>query len=160
LKDAPVAATAWAGGGDILLVEDEDSVRVVAERALTRAGYQVTTASDGEEGLEQVEARRDSGAAMFDLVLSDVVMPILDGPAMARAVRRIVPDLPVLFMSGYAEEQLRREIDIENMYFIPKPFSVSQIGEKVASVLAARGLKDKFCSSLVRREHMEYEQPC
>lgn len=139
LKDAPVAATAWAGGGDILLVEDEDSVRVVAERALTRAGYQVTTASDGEEGLEQVEARRDSGAAMFDLVVSDVVMPILDGPAMARAVRRIVPDLPVLFMSGYAEEQLRREIDIENMYFIPKPFSVSQIGEKVASVLAARG---------------------
>lgn len=137
LKDVPVV-TAWAGGGDILLVEDEDSVRVVAERALTRAGYQVTTASDGEEGLEQVQARLESGAAMFDLVVSDVVMPILDGPAMARAVRGMVPHIPVLFMSGYAEEQLRREIDIDNMYFIPKPFSVSQIGDRVASVLAAK----------------------
>jgi two-component system cell cycle sensor histidine kinase/response regulator CckA len=73
---------------------------------------------------------------MFDLVLSDVVMPIMDGPAMARAARKIAPLVPVLFMSGYAEEQLRREIDIDNMYFIPKPFSVSQIGEKVASILA------------------------
>jgi two-component system cell cycle sensor histidine kinase/response regulator CckA len=138
LKDVP-AVSNWAGGGDILLVEDEDSVRVVAQRALTRAGYQVTTASDGEEGFEQVQARLDSGGAMFDLVVSDVVMPILDGPAMARQVRALVPDIPVLFMSGYAEEQLRREIDIDNMYFMPKPFSVNQIGEKVASVLAARG---------------------
>ncbi|MDE1915408.1 MAG: response regulator [Sphingomonadales bacterium] len=141
LKDAPVA-TAWAGGGDILLVEDEDAVRVVAQRALTRAGYQVTTASDGEEGLDQVQARRESGEAMFDLIVSDVVMPILDGPAMARAVRVLVPDVPVLFMSGYAEEQLRRDIDIDNMHFMPKPFSVNQIGEKVASILAAKGAED------------------
>jgi two-component system cell cycle sensor histidine kinase/response regulator CckA len=129
-------AASWAGGGDILLVEDEDSVRLVAERALTRAGYSVTTASDGDDGLEQVRARLDSGP-MFDLVVSDVVMPAMDGPAMARALRQIVPDLPVLFMSGYAEEQLRREIDIENMYFIPKPFSVLQISGKVAEVLGA-----------------------
>ncbi len=129
-------AAAWAGGGDILLVEDEDAVRVVAERSLTRAGYSVTCASDGEEGLEQVQARRDSGAAMFDMVVSDVVMPAMDGPAMARAIRGIVPGLPVLFMSGYAEEQLRREIDIEDMHFIPKPFSVAQIAGKVAEVLA------------------------
>ncbi|WDF71091.1 response regulator [Novosphingobium sp. KACC 22771] len=134
-------ATAWAGGGDILLVEDEDAVRVVAERALSRAGYQVTTASDGEEGVEAVMARRDSGTGMFDLVVSDVVMPVMDGPAMARAIRAIEPDMPVLFMSGYAEEQLRREIDIVNMYFIPKPFSVSQIAGKVAGVLAKRAGK-------------------
>jgi two-component system cell cycle sensor histidine kinase/response regulator CckA len=127
---------AWAGGGDILLVEDEDAVRVVAERALTRAGYNVTTASDGEEGYEEVKARLESGAGMFDLLVSDVVMPVMDGPAMAKAVRKLLPDLPVLFMSGYAEEQLRREIDIVNMHFIPKPFSVSQIAGKVAEVLA------------------------
>jgi two-component system cell cycle sensor histidine kinase/response regulator CckA len=75
---APASVTAWAGGGDILLVEDEDSVRVVAERALTRAGYQVTTAMAKRAGAG--EARRESGAAMFDLVLSDVVMPAWTGP--------------------------------------------------------------------------------
>ena len=73
----------------------------------------------------------------FDLVVSDVVMPSMDGPAMAREIRKLAPDLPVLFMSGYAEEQLRRQIDIENVYFIPKPFSVQQISDKVAQVLAA-----------------------
>jgi two-component system cell cycle sensor histidine kinase/response regulator CckA len=132
---------AWAGGGDVLLVEDEDSVRIVAERALSRAGYTVTCASDGEEGLEQVALRAESGAAMFDLVVSDVVMPAMDGPAMARAFRKIAPQLPVLFMSGYAEEQLRREIDIANMYFIPKPFSVSQIAGKVAEVLSKTAMR-------------------
>jgi two-component system cell cycle sensor histidine kinase/response regulator CckA len=123
---------AWAGGGRILLVEDEDTVRAVAERALTRAGYTITTASDGEEGLEIVEQ-----GETFDLVLTDVVMPVMDGPAMAKAIRLIHPELPVLFMSGYAEEQLRKEIDLPRVYFIPKPFSVQQISEKVGVVLAA-----------------------
>ncbi|WP_336977853.1 response regulator [Altererythrobacter fulvus] len=122
----------WSGGGRILLVEDEDMVRAVAERALTRQGYIVTTASDGEEGLEKVR-----GGGEFDLVVSDVVMPTMDGPAMARELRRIAPHLPVLFMSGYAEEQLRNEIDLEDMHFIPKPFSVQQIANKVAEVLSA-----------------------
>lgn len=122
----------FGGTGTILLVEDEDTVRAVAERALVRQGYSVTTASDGEEGLEIMK-----GGAEFDLVISDVVMPTMDGPAMAREIRKLRPDLPVLFMSGYAEEQLRREIDIEAMYFLPKPFSVAQIGEKVAAVLGA-----------------------
>jgi two-component system cell cycle sensor histidine kinase/response regulator CckA len=132
---APVATpppSVWAGGGSILLVEDEDPVRIVAERALVRQGYEVTTARDGEEGLEQVQA-----GGVFDLVVSDVVMPSMDGPAMAREIRKLAPELPVLFMSGYAEEQLRRQIDIENVYFIPKPFSVQQISDKVAAVLGA-----------------------
>ncbi|HTN15322.1 MAG TPA: response regulator, partial [Sphingomonadaceae bacterium] len=118
--------------GRILLVEDEDMVRAVAERALTRQGYIVITASDGEEGLEKV---REGGE--FDIVVSDVVMPTMDGPAMARELRKIAPHLPVLFMSGYAEEQLRNEIDLEDMYFLPKPFSVQQIAGKVAEVLSA-----------------------
>jgi two-component system cell cycle sensor histidine kinase/response regulator CckA len=120
----------WAGGGRILLVEDEDTVRAVAERALTRAGYTVTTASDGEEGLELFAASGD-----FDLVVSDVVMPVMDGPAMAREIRKARPDMPVLFMSGYAEEQLRKEIDLEGVHFLPKPFSVQQISDKVGGVL-------------------------
>lgn len=130
--EAVEEAREWSGGGRILLVEDEDMVRAVAERALTRQGYTVVTAADGDEG---VEAVRNNPA--FDLVVSDVVMPSMDGPAMAREIRRLVPDMPVLFMSGYAEEQLRREIDIERMYFIPKPFSVAQIAAKVGEVLRA-----------------------
>jgi two-component system cell cycle sensor histidine kinase/response regulator CckA len=122
----------WSGGGRILLVEDEDMVRAVAERALTRQGYTVVTAADGEEGLAVM--REDPE---FDLVVTDVVMPTMDGPAMARAIREIAPDMPVLFMSGYAESQLRDEIDIERMHFIPKPFSVAQIVAKVGDVLRA-----------------------
>ncbi|MFM5948631.1 MAG: response regulator [Novosphingobium sp.] len=121
----------WSGGGRILLVEDEDMVRAVAERALTRAGYTVTTASDGDEGLEIVE-----GGAEFDLIVSDVVMPAMDGPSMVREVRKLRPDLPVLFMSGYAEEQLRKELDLAKVHFLAKPFSVQQIGDKVGTVLA------------------------
>lgn len=128
-------AAQWAGGGRVLLVEDEDMVRAVAERALTRAGYTVTAAADGDEGLAYVE----QGAA-FDLVLSDVVMPGTDGPAMVRAIRARHPDLPVLFMSGYAEEQLRKEIDLANVHFLPKPFTVQQVTDKVGAVLAAAGL--------------------
>jgi len=127
-------ASEWSAGGKLLLVEDEDMVRAVAERALVRAGYTVTTASDGEEGLGIVA----NGDTQFDLIVSDVVMPSMDGPAMARAIRNVRAHVPILFMSGYAEEQLRNEIDIENMYFIPKPFSVQQINAKVAEVLSAQ----------------------
>ena len=129
--------SSWSAGGKVLLVEDEDMVRAVAERALVRAGYSVTAVSDGEEGLAAVA----NGDTEFDLILSDVVMPVMDGPAMARAVRRVKPDLPILFMSGYAEEQLRDEIDIDAMHFIPKPFSVQQINAKVAEVLG--GIKER-----------------
>ncbi len=122
----------WSGGGRVLLVEDEDPVRMVAERALARAGYEVTPARDGEEGLELVVQ-----GGKFDMVVSDVVMPGMDGPAMVREIRRIAPQMPVLFMSGYAEEQLRDQIGIDDVAFLPKPFSVQQISDKVGEVLAA-----------------------
>lgn len=123
-------ANTWSGGGRILLVEDEDTVRAVADRALTRAGFTVTAAADGEEGLAVV-----ANGGQFDLIVSDVVMPGMDGPAMVRSVRKLLADMPVLFMSGYAEEQLRREIDIADMHFIAKPFSVQTIADKVTQVL-------------------------
>jgi two-component system cell cycle sensor histidine kinase/response regulator CckA len=127
---AAVPKRHWSREARLLLVEDEDTVRMVAERALAREGYAVTTARDGEEGLDLVRAEGN-----FDLVISDVVMPLMDGPAMSREIRTIAPELPVLFMSGYAEEQLRKEIDIENVHFIAKPFSVQQISEKVSAIL-------------------------
>ncbi len=121
----------WSAGGKVLLVEDEDMVRIVAERALARAGYDVTACANGEEGLAAIT----EGTAKFDIVVSDVVMPGMDGPAMVRAIRAKLPHMPVLFMSGYAEEQLRRDIDIPDMHFIAKPFSVASIGDKVGAVL-------------------------
>jgi two-component system, cell cycle sensor histidine kinase and response regulator CckA len=127
---APLVSSDCSAGGKLLLVEDEDMVRIVAERALTRAGYEVTACANGEEGLAAI-----TEGGEFDIVVSDVVMPGMDGPAMVRAIRAQRPQMPVLFMSGYAEEQLRRDIDIPDMHFIPKPFSVASIGDKVGAVL-------------------------
>ena len=93
-------------------------VRTVAERALTRHGYKVLTANNGEEALEILDRGEE-----IDLLISDVVMPVMDGPTMVREARKTRPDLPILFMSGYAEEQLRKSIDIANVAFLPKPFS-------------------------------------
>ncbi len=129
-KPAVRASEMW-GQGTILLVEDEDMVRVVAERALTRQGYTVLTAENGEVALELLRE-----AARPDLLISDVVMPTMDGPTMVRHVRERYPDLPVLFMSGYAEEQLRNSIDIDNVAFLPKPFSVQQLADATREVLA------------------------
>jgi len=121
------------GTGTILLVEDEDMVRAVAERALTRQGYTVLTAENGEVALDLL-ARSDRP----DLMISDVVMPVMDGPTMVRKARARYPDLPILFMSGYAEEQLRRSIDLDNVSFLAKPFSVQQLAEAARDVLAAK----------------------
>ena len=138
LNSPPVKATArkelW-GTGHILLVEDEDMVRAVAERALTRQGYTVVTASEGEEALGLLAEQADK-EEQFDMIVSDVVMPNMDGPTMARHVRKDYPDLPILFMSGYAEEQLRKSIDLDKVNFLPKPFSVAQIAEAVGETLA------------------------
>jgi len=110
------------GSGTVLLVEDEPMVRSVAERALTRHGYKVVTADNGEDALEYL-ARGEP----IELLISDVVMPGMDGPTMVREARQSRPDIKILFMSGYAEEQLRKSIDIENVNFLPKPFSVTDL---------------------------------
>ncbi len=125
----PDGADMWAAGS-ILLVEDEAMVRAVAERALTRKGYKVLTATNGEEALEILENGAD-----IDLLLSDVVMPTMDGPTLVGHARRRDPTLPVVFMSGYAEEQLRRSIDVPDVAFLPKPFSVQQLADVVRAAL-------------------------
>lgn len=130
---APIKRSETWGTGTVLLVEDEDMVRAVAERALSRQGYKVLTANDGEQGLEVL-----AGGEQIDLLISDVVMPNMDGPSMVARARDTHPDLPVLFMSGYAEEQLRKSIDLANVAFLPKPFSVSQLAEAARDALAMR----------------------
>ncbi|WP_404713647.1 response regulator [Sphingomonas sp. MMS24-J13] len=131
-KPVETHAETW-GSGVILLVEDEAMVRAVAERALTRQGYTVRTATNGEEALELLE-----DGEVPDLLISDVVMPMMDGPTLVRAAREKFPDLKILFMSGYAEEQLRNSIDIDRVSFLPKPFSVQQLGQAARDVLAAK----------------------
>lgn len=125
-------ADLW-GTGTILLVEDEDMVRAVAERALTRQGYTVLTAEHGEAALELLES-----CDKPDLLISDVMMPLMDGPTMVRQVRTRYPDLPILFMSGYAEETLRKSIDLDNVAFLAKPFSVQQLAEATREALRAK----------------------
>ncbi|MDQ4088516.1 MAG: response regulator, partial [Pseudomonadota bacterium] len=131
-KGKDKAAELW-GSGTVLLVEDEAMVRTVAERALTRHGYSVLVAENGEAALEILEREEK-----VDLLISDVVMPTMDGPTTVRAARKLHPDLPILFISGYAEEQLRKSIDIPNVSFLAKPFSVQQLAETVRDVLAAK----------------------
>jgi two-component system cell cycle sensor histidine kinase/response regulator CckA len=121
------------GTGTILLVEDEATVRAVAERALTRHGYTVLTAENGEAAIEILEREK-----RVDLMVSDVVMPTMDGPTTAREARKIQPDLPILFISGYAEEQLRQSIDLERVAFLAKPFSVQKLAEAARDALAAK----------------------
>ena len=128
----PKPSDLW-GSGTILLVEDEDMVRSVAQRALARQGYTVLAAENGEAALELIRELPD-----LDLLVSDVVMPLMDGPTMARHIREAYPALPILFMSGYAEEQLRNSIDLDNVAFLPKPFSVQQLAEAAREVLVAK----------------------
>ena len=128
--------------GTILLVEDEAMVRTVAERALTRHGYKVLTADNGEEALEIL----DRGERGRPADLATWSCRLMDGPTMVREARKIQPDLPILFMSGYAEEQLRKSIDIANVAFLPKPFSVQRAGRGGA----ARARRGEIMSFLSR----------
>jgi two-component system, cell cycle sensor histidine kinase and response regulator CckA len=121
------------GSGTILLVEDEAMVRAVAERALTRHGYTVLSAESGEAALEIL---REQG--QVDLMISDVVMPSMDGPTTVKEARKTHPDLPILFISGYAEEQLRKSIDIDKVAFLPKPFSVHKLAEAARDAMTAK----------------------
>jgi signal transduction histidine kinase/ActR/RegA family two-component response regulator len=121
------------GQDTILLVEDEDAVRSFAARALRMRGYTVMEASGGEAALDIV--RRHQGA--IDLLISDVVMPNMDGPTLVRAARRIRPEMRIIYMSGYAEDAFRRnEEKAEELHFLPKPFGLKQLVAKVKDVLS------------------------
>ncbi len=116
----------------ILLVEDEESVRAFSARALRTTGYEVFEADCGEEALQILEQLDNK----IDLMISDVVMPEMDGPALLVAARKRLPDLSVIFVSGYAEENVRNELaDDRSVEFLAKPYSLAQINTKVKEVL-------------------------
>lgn len=124
-----------AGRGRILLVEDEDGVRGIAAQLLISRGYDVEEACDGEEAMEIIDADQDG----FDLVISDVVMPGIDGPTLIQEAREKLGDARVVFISGYAERDLAKRLDDNRaVSFLPKPFTVRQLAERVKEELAAR----------------------
>jgi two-component system cell cycle sensor histidine kinase/response regulator CckA len=121
------------GQDTILLVEDEEAVRSFAARALRMRGYEVLEASGGEEALEIVKRHKGT----IPLLVTDVVMPNMDGPTLVRAVKKLRPDMAVIFMSGYAEEAFRRHDEkAEDLHFLPKPFGLKQLAAKVKDVLS------------------------
>lgn len=124
------------GTARILLVEDEDAVRTFSTRALTNKGYEVLDADSGESALEVIETlkQKHGGSVPVDLVVTDVIMPNMDGPTMARHLRAENPKLKIIFVSGYTEEKLKEHMG-ENIWFLPKPFTLKQLAEKVKSAL-------------------------
>ena len=120
------------GSGRVLLVEDEDVVRNFAARALARQGYEVLEAGTGVEALEVME--REKGKV--DIVVSDVIMPEMDGPTLLKELRKTNPGLKFIFVSGYPDDAFKKSLDENEAYsFLPKPFTLSQLAAKVKEQL-------------------------
>ncbi len=121
------------GSGTVLLVEDEEAVRSFAARALIARGYNVLEAGSGVEALEVMEENNGH----IDLVVSDVVMPEMDGPTLLSELRKTNPDMKIIFISGYAEEAFSKNLDEDEKFaFLPKPFSLKQLAAAVKDALA------------------------
>ncbi|HIJ62124.1 MAG TPA: PAS domain-containing protein [Rhodospirillaceae bacterium] len=131
----PIAETTATGDltgtGTILIVEDEDAVRLFGARALRNKGYTVIEARSGENALDVLR-----GEPNVDVLITDVVMPGMDGATLARLVKEDRPAIQVILMSGYSEDVALGEISGEGgIHFLPKPFSLKQLAGKVKEVM-------------------------
>lgn len=116
----------------ILLAEDDPAVRSFVARALAHRGHQVDAVEDGLQALEKLGGRQD-----YDLLITDIVMPGLDGIGLALRVARDRPDLPVLLMTGYsAERQRAHNLDELIARVVVKPFSLKDICEAAEEAMA------------------------
>lgn len=130
----PRAARDLSGAGRILFVEDEDAVRSVAARLLRARGYEVLEAADGEEALLIAEEH----AGTIDLLISDVIMPGIDGPTLLKKARGYLGTAPVMFISGYAEAEFSDLLEGETgVTFLPKPIDIKTLAERVKQQLQA-----------------------
>jgi len=119
----------------ILIAEDDEAVRGLVTRALDEEGHELTTANDGAEALDVLKEHDGK----FDLLLADVKMPVMDGVALAMAAGREHPELPIMLMTGYADQRERAHgLDALVHDVIAKPFSVDQIKGAVREALIAR----------------------
>ena len=131
---ADAASADLTGAGTILLVEDEEAVRAFASRALQSRGYTVLEADSGETALVQLEAHEGE----IDLVISDVVMPEMDGPTLLKELRKRHAKMKVIFISGYAEDAFKKNLDDDEIFaFLPKPFSLKQLAAAVKETLGS-----------------------
>ncbi|MBF0246790.1 MAG: PAS domain-containing protein [Alphaproteobacteria bacterium] len=122
------------GEGLVLLVEDEDAVRMFSARALREKGYTVLEATNGEEALEVINAQTKA----IDLIVTDVVMPGMDGHTLVQFVRQEMPDVKVILISGFADNVLPGGVSPESGFaFLPKPFSLQDLASKVKAVMGA-----------------------
>jgi two-component system cell cycle sensor histidine kinase/response regulator CckA len=129
----PAAAAGAAAGKLVLLVEDEDAVRKLGEKALSSAGFTVLSAPDGEAAL----AALDDAGRPIDVLVSDVVMPGIDGPTLVRMVRERDPAVRVVLISGYADAALGNQFELgEQIRFLPKPFAVADLLSTVREAAA------------------------
>ena len=131
---AKAAPRDLSGAGRILFVEDEAAVRGIAARLLRQRGYEVIEAADGEEAL----ALAEEWAGKIDMMISDVIMPGLDGPSLLKKARKYLGDAPVMFISGYAESDFSDLLQDEvGVSFLPKPLDIKTLAERVKQELHA-----------------------
>ncbi|MGJ5175774.1 response regulator [Bradyrhizobium oligotrophicum] len=122
----------------VLIADDEDSMRTLVARAIAMDGHEIVTAQDGAEALDILT--RENGA--FDLLLTDIQMPIMDGIALALSAARDFPDLIILLMTGFAHQRERASnLNAIAHDVITKPFSVADIRTAVADALASKAPK-------------------
>lgn len=134
---AEAPAVVRGTGQVILLVEDEEALRETALRILQRSGYRPIAAAHGVEAVMLLASGRDE----VDLVVTDMAMPMMDGPATVVAIRALRPEMPIVVMSGLggADQSRLRELEVDG--FVPKPFSVGQFLEVISTALGARGVR-------------------
>ncbi|MET0907278.1 MAG: cell cycle histidine kinase CckA [Tardiphaga sp.] len=132
-KEAAKPKADLTGQGTILLVEDEEGLRSLNARGLRSRGYTVVEASNGIEAIEMFEEHNSA----IDLVVSDVVMPEMDGPTLLKEMRARNAELKIIFVSGYAEEAFEKSLPENQQFaFLAKPFALSALIEKVKDTMA------------------------
>jgi two-component system cell cycle sensor histidine kinase/response regulator CckA len=118
---------------NILLVEDEEGLRALNARGLVSRGYTVIQAGNGVEALRELEGREGE----IDLVVSDVVMPEMDGPTLLKELRSRNPNLKMILVSGYAEDAFEKNPEGGQFAFLSKPFTLKQLVAAVKDAMAA-----------------------
>jgi len=132
-QDARRATADLTGHGTILLVEDEEGLRALNARGLISRGYTVVEAGNGVEAIDVLERH----GADIDLVVSDVMMPEMDGPTLFKELCKRHPDIKIIFVSGYAEDAFQKSLPDPDKYdFLPKPFTLKQLVAQVKETMS------------------------